>query len=90
MGDDVKQGAEHPLKNVVDSLEMNKAEIARRYGCSTNFIHNCLAGRYATPERMDALLQQMIRERAVHLQSVLNNMSHLLPDNQEDSSGYRA
>ncbi len=90
MGDDVKQGAEHPLKNVVDALEMNKAEIARRYGCSTNFIHNCLAGRYATPERMDALLQQMIRERAAHLRSVLSDLPHLLPENYEESSGLRS
>lgn len=76
MADSVNPRTAHPLRPAIEMLELNKTEISRRYGCSTNFVHNCLAGKYPTPERLEELLQTMIEERATHLRTVLDDLDN--------------
>lgn len=64
----------HPFRKLIQKLEINRAEIARRYGCSTNFVYDCLGGKYSMPQRLQELMQVIIVERTAHLRGVLSEV----------------
>ena len=66
----------HELKEQVDELRIEKTEIAREYGCSSNFVYGVLSGRFPMPRRLEATIREMIAGRRAQLRKLLDNGLH--------------
>ncbi|MDD5708511.1 MAG: hypothetical protein PHR35_21535 [Kiritimatiellae bacterium] len=88
-------GCEHgcglaSLREIVQALRIGKTSIARRYGCSATFIHECLKGTYPMPKRLVALLKRMIQEQVAYYTDVLDRLKaapSVWSSGGEDGSG---
>ena len=55
----------------VDMLSISRAEIARRYGCSRQYVYMALAGQRRAPHALRDLIAGMIAERQAAMRRFL-------------------
>jgi hypothetical protein len=63
------------LKATAAQLAISKLAIARRYGCSHQFVYSALAGKVRCPKRLLYVVEDMIRERRRTLRRILQATS---------------
>ena len=59
------------LAALVEQLEISKLAIARRYGCSAQFVYAVFARRQPCPDKLAAVIEEMIEGRRHQLRLAL-------------------